>query len=61
MVNEETTVKISKWLLDEIENFSMKTKRNLSEFPTKRNFVDMAVIGLLEERGVKLNSRRYDG
>ena len=55
VTNPETTVKISKWLIDEIQSFLIKSKKNASEFPSKRNFVDIAVIKLLEERGIKLN------
>lgn len=53
--NDEATVKISKWLLDEIDSYVSKSKRNMSVYPSKRNFVDKAVIELLEEKGVKLN------
>ena len=53
--NDEATVKISKWLLDEIDSYVKKSKKNLSIYPSKRNFVDRAVIELLEEKGVKLN------
>ena len=54
--NRETTVKISKWLVDEIEGFVKKNKRNMSEFPSKRNFVDRAVMSFLErEAGIRLN------
>ena len=54
VTNPETTVKISKWLLEEIDKFVDKNKKNKSIFPTKRNFVDRAVIKLLEDKGVKL-------
>ena len=55
MVNDETTVKISKWLIDEVDNYLRKNKRNMTEFPSKRTFVDVAVMSFLEKRGVKLN------
>ena len=55
MVNEEATVKISKWLLDEIDEYVSKNKKNQSNYPSKRNFVDRAVITLLEEKGVTLH------
>jgi hypothetical protein len=55
MAAEEATVKISKWLLDEIDSYVSKTRRNMTDYPSKRNFVDRAVITLLEEKGVKLN------
>lgn len=52
----ETTVKISKWVSEEIENFVQRSNRNQTEFPSKKNLVDKAVINLLEEKGVKLGS-----
>lgn len=55
VTNNEATVKISKWLLDAIDGYVAKNKRNMSDFPSKRNFVDRAVINLLEEKGIKLN------
>ena len=54
MVTNETTVKVSKWLVNEIEGFIKKSKRNMSEFPSKRNFVDIAIINFLENKGIKL-------
>tara|TARA_Y100000310_G_C20373814_1_gene664777 strand:+ start:220 stop:390 length:171 start_codon:yes stop_codon:yes gene_type:complete len=54
VTNKETTVKISKWLLEEIDNFINKNMKNASDFPSKRNFVDRAIIKLLEEQGVNL-------
>ena len=56
VTNQETTVKVSKWLIDEIQDFVKKNKKNASEFPSKRNFVDIAVMKFLEEKGVKLSS-----
>jgi hypothetical protein len=53
--NRETTVKVSKWLVEEIDKFVNKNMKNASDFPSKRNFVDRAVIMMLEERGVNLN------
>lgn len=53
VTNEETTVKVSKWLILEVENYVEKNKLNKTEFPSKRNFVDKAIISLLEKRGVK--------
>jgi hypothetical protein len=55
-MNSETTVKISKWLSEEIESFVDSNNRNRTEFPSKKNLVDKAVINLLEEKGVKLGS-----
>ena len=57
VTNPETTVKISKWLVEEIEKFVDKNKKNKSNFPSKRNFVDRAVMDLLEERGVRLEEK----
>ncbi len=55
VTNRESTVKISKWLLEEIDDYVGNTKKTMSEFPSKRNFVDRAVISLLEKKGVKIN------
>ena len=57
VTNKETTVKISKWLVDKIEGFISKSKINMSEFPSKRNLVDRAVMKFLEEGGVRLNKK----
>jgi len=56
VTNPETTVKVSKWLIDSIEKFIGSSKKNMSDFPSKRNFIDRAVIKLLEEQGVKLEN-----
>jgi len=53
-VNKETTVKVSRWLVEEIQGYISRSKRNLSEFPSKKTFVDRAVIEMLERRGVEL-------
>lgn len=55
VTNREATVKISKWLLEEIDDYVSDSKKNMSDFPSKRNFVDRAVISLLEKRGVTIN------
>ena len=55
VTNPETTVKVSKWLTDKIEKFIDSSKKNASDFPSKRNFIDRAVIKLLEENGVSLD------
>lgn len=57
VTNPETAVKISKWLLEEIEKYINKNKKNKSDFPSKRNFVDRAVMKLLEEKGIKLEEK----
>ena len=54
MARNETTVKISKWLLKEVESYVGQTPKNQTEFPSKKNFVDKAVITYLEEKGVVL-------
>ena len=53
--NDETTVKVSKWLIGEIDKYINKNKKNSADFPSKRNFVDRAIMGLLEEKGVLLS------
>ncbi len=53
-LNNETTVKISRWLVGEIDKFIKKTNRNKSEFPSKKTFVDIAVIEKLERKGIKI-------
>ncbi len=53
--SDETTVKISRWLIEAVDKHINKNNRNKTEFPSKRNFVDRAVMMLLEERGVDLN------
>jgi hypothetical protein len=50
VTNEETTVKVSKWLISEVEKFVELNLRNKTEFPSKRNFVDKAIIEYLEKR-----------
>lgn len=55
VTNREATVKISKWLLEEINDYVSTSKKNMSDFPSKRNFVDRAVITLLEKKGVQIN------
>ena len=57
VTSDETTVKISKWLIDEVDKYINKNNRNQSDFPSKRNFVDRAVMLLLEQRGVNLDAK----
>ncbi len=54
VTNEETTVKVSKWLVGEVEKYLGGSIRNKTEFPSKRNFVDKAIIEFLEKRRFKL-------
>lgn len=57
VTNPETVVKISRWLLEETQKYINKNKKNKSDFPSKRNFVDRAVMRLLEENGVNLEEK----
>ena len=57
VTSDETTVKISKWLIDEVDKYINKNNRNQSDFPSKRNFVDRAVMLLLEQRGIDLATK----
>jgi len=50
---KDTAVRVSKWLDKEVERYLTDRKVKL-EYPSKRNFVDKAILGLLEEKGVKL-------
>lgn len=54
VTNDETTVKVSRWLLSEIDKYVNSSRRNKSNFPSKRNLVDRALIDFLEKNGVKL-------
>ena len=54
--SDETTVKASKWLIDSIDKYINKNNKNKSDFPSKRNFVDRAIMKLLEEQGVDLDN-----
>lgn len=55
---QETTVKVSKWLIDEVDKFINLNQRNSSEFPSKKNLVDRAIINFLESKKTKINKRR---
>ena len=57
VTSTETTVKMSKWLIEEIDKYINKSLKNKSDFPSKRNFVDRAVIQLLEQQGVGLDEK----
>jgi len=56
VTSEETTVKVSKWLIEEVDKFLTGSMRNKTEFPSKRNFVDKAIIDFLEKRRFKLSA-----
>ena len=49
----DTAIRVSRWLDKEIEVY-VSDKKNKVTFPSKRNFVDKAVMELLEKNGVKL-------
>ncbi|MBU3923810.1 MAG: hypothetical protein KJ592_02745 [Nanoarchaeota archaeon] len=51
---KDTAVRVSRWLDEEVENY-ISNKKNKVAFPSKRNFVDTAVMQLLEKKGVKVN------
>ncbi len=55
---QETTVKVSKWLIDEVDKFINLNQKNSSEFPSKKNLVDRALITFLESKKIKLNTKR---
>ena len=50
----DTAVRISRWLDEAVGDYISDKKIRVS-FPSKRNFVDTAVMQLLEEKKVKLN------
>jgi len=54
VTNEETTVKVSKWLIKQVDSYLKSSLKNQTEFPSKRNFVDKAIIEMLEKRGLAL-------
>jgi len=45
----DTAVRISRWLDEAVENY-ISDKKTRVKFPSKRNFVDTAVLQLLEEK-----------
>jgi hypothetical protein len=47
----DTSIRVSRWLDKEIENY-LTDKKIRIEFPSKRNFIDKAVLQLLEEKKV---------
>jgi len=49
----DTSVRISRWLDGEIEKYISNREISI-EFPSKRNFVDKAIINILREKKVKL-------
>ena len=53
----DTAVRVSKWIDRAVSSYISQDKKMQIEFPSKRNFVDKAVLKLLEERGVKLNEK----
>lgn len=51
---KDIAVKVSRWLDKEVQDY-ISDRLNKVEFPSKRNFVDKAVMRLLEEKGVRLD------
>lgn len=49
----DTAVRVSRWLDEAVEGY-ISNKKVRVKFPSKRNFVDTAVLQLLEEKGVNL-------
>lgn len=56
VTNKETTVKVSKWLIKEVESYINGKNVIRTEFPSKRVFVDMAILNFLEDKGFKLKN-----
>ena len=54
MKRNDTVVRVSCWLNEEIEGYISDRKIRI-EFPSKRNFIDKAVMQFLEKKGVELN------
>jgi len=50
----DTAVRISRWLDEAVEDYISDKKIRVA-FPSKRNFVDTAVMRLLEEKDVNLD------
>jgi len=50
----DTAIRVSRWLDSEIDSYISDRKIKV-EFPSKRNFVDNAVMAFLEKKGVELN------
>lgn len=55
-VTKEKTVKISKYLLEQIQEFRNKNKLNKINYPSDKNFVDRAVMELLNSEGFTLKN-----
>ena len=53
----DTAIRVSRWLDEEVEGYISDRKIKI-EFPSKRNFVDKAVMAFLEKKGVELNNGR---
>ena len=51
---KDTVIRMSRWLDVVVEDYISERKIKI-EFPSKRNFVDKAVMQLLEKEGVKLD------
>ena len=53
MGRNDTAVRMSRWLDDKVEAY-VADRKNKVTFPSKRNFVDIAVMQLLQELNVDL-------
>lgn len=58
MVTKEKTVKISQYLLEQIQEFRNKIKLNKINYPSDKNFVDRAVMELLKKEGFELEKAK---
>lgn len=50
----DTVVRVSRWLDKEVERY-LRDRKVKIKFPSKRNFVDKAVLQLLEDKGVEIS------
>ncbi len=60
ITRNDTAVRVSRWLDKEVKKYISDRKIRV-EFPSKRNFVDSAVMELLEKRGIKINGGKVSG
>ena len=49
----DSVVRVSRWLDEAVKDYISEKKVSI-EFPSKRNFIDKAVMKLLEEKKVNL-------
>lgn len=50
----DTVVRVSRWLDDAVEDFLKSNKAVSLEYPSKRNFVDNAILLLLKKNNVRV-------